>query len=53
MCLFHILSINRPKQRGKEKSPPDGHCQREKEMGDQLLVCQRILEIEPHIDTTG
>jgi hypothetical protein len=25
--LYHILSINRPTKRGKEKSPSDGHCQ--------------------------
>jgi hypothetical protein len=37
----HRLSINRPTKRGKEKSRSDGHCQREKEMGDHLLPCQK------------
>jgi hypothetical protein len=43
--------INRPTKRGKEKSPSDGHCQREKEMDDHLLACQQILERESHSDS--
>jgi hypothetical protein len=48
----HRLSINRPTKRGKEKSPSDGYCQCEKEMDDHLLAGQKILEIEPHSDTS-
>jgi hypothetical protein len=33
VSCYHRLSINRPTQRGKEKSP-NGHCQWEKEMDD-------------------
>jgi hypothetical protein len=38
----HRLSINRPKKRGKEKSPSDGHCQCQKEIDDHL-ACQQFL----------
>jgi hypothetical protein len=41
---IHGISINRPTKRGKEKSPFDGHCQCEKEMGDHLLACQSFLK---------
>jgi hypothetical protein len=47
--IDHRLSINRPTKHGKEKSPSDGHCQCEKEMGDHL-ACQPIFETEPHSD---
>jgi hypothetical protein len=40
----HRLSINIPTKRGKEKSPPDRHCQCEKEMDDYLLACQQTLK---------
>jgi hypothetical protein len=48
VCLIYRLSINRPTKRGKDKFPPDGHCQCEKEMDDHLLACQPILERMPH-----
>jgi hypothetical protein len=51
VCKYHRLSINRPTKRGKEKSPSDGHCQCKEEMDNNLLVCQQILEREPHSDT--
>jgi hypothetical protein len=50
--MYHRLNINRPTRRVKEKSTSDAHCQCEKEMGDHLLACQQILEIEPHSDTS-
>jgi hypothetical protein len=50
--LDHRLSINRPTKRGKDKSSSDGHCQCEKEIDDHLLACQKIIEREPHSDTT-
>jgi hypothetical protein len=37
---MHRLSFNRPRKRGKKKSPSDGHYQCEKEMDDHLLACQ-------------
>jgi hypothetical protein len=45
-----LLSINRPTKR-KEKSPSDGLCKWQKEMGDNVLACQQILEKEPRSDT--
>jgi hypothetical protein len=51
ILVYHRLSINRPTKRGKEKSPSDGHCQCEKEMGYHLLACKQFLEREPHSDT--
>jgi hypothetical protein len=44
--LDHRLSINRPTNRGKEKSRSDGHYQCEKEM-DDLVTWQQHFEIEP------
>jgi hypothetical protein len=29
LTCTHRLSINRPTKRGKEKSPSDGHCEKE------------------------
>jgi hypothetical protein len=49
-CLLHRLSINRLTKRGKEKSPSNGQCQCEKEMADNLLACQQILEIVSRLD---
>jgi hypothetical protein len=36
----HRLSINRPTNRGKDKSSSDGHYQCETEMDDHLLECE-------------
>jgi hypothetical protein len=48
----HRHSINRPTNRGKEKSPSGGHYQWRKEMDDHLLAqIQTALEIEPLSDT--
>jgi hypothetical protein len=40
----HRLSINRSTKRGKEKSPSNAHCQREKEMDDLLLASQQFFK---------
>jgi hypothetical protein len=40
----HRLSIKVPTKRGKEKSPPDGHCQSEKERDDHLLRVNKFLK---------
>jgi hypothetical protein len=49
--LEYRLSITTSTNRGKEKSPSDGHCQFKKEMEDQLLACQQCFEKVPYIYT--
>jgi hypothetical protein len=48
--LDHRLSINRPTNRGKEKSPSDGHCQCEKEMDDFCWRVNKFLK-KSHVAT--